>query len=128
MSGHSKWANIQHRKGAQDKKRGNYRFFCIIFTSMSYSMPVADFSSLSKTPLFLIAFCNREQNGLCFVGIEIQNTLRLAVIENIPDLAPAVHIRIGALHGFQRHLRKERQKLRNIIGDVPVGHVRQNHR
>ena len=22
MAGHSKWANIQHRKGAQDKKRG----------------------------------------------------------------------------------------------------------
>src|SRR5262245_35609779 len=23
MAGHSKWANIQYRKGAQDKKRGN---------------------------------------------------------------------------------------------------------
>ena len=23
MSGHSKWANIKHRKGAQDAKRGN---------------------------------------------------------------------------------------------------------
>ncbi len=22
MAGHSKWANIKHRKGAQDKKRG----------------------------------------------------------------------------------------------------------
>ena len=22
MAGHSKWANIQHRKGAQDAKRG----------------------------------------------------------------------------------------------------------
>ena len=24
MAGHSKWANIRHRKGAQDAKKGNY--------------------------------------------------------------------------------------------------------
>ena len=31
MAGHSKWANIKHRKGAQDAKRGN----CLLYTSPS---------------------------------------------------------------------------------------------
>lgn len=35
MAGHSKWANIQHRKGAQDKKRGK------IFTKLIRELTVA---------------------------------------------------------------------------------------
>ena len=35
MSGHSKWANIQHRKGAQDKKRAK------IFTKLIREITVA---------------------------------------------------------------------------------------
>ena len=35
MAGHSKWANIQHRKGAQDKKRGK------IFTKLIREVTVA---------------------------------------------------------------------------------------
>ncbi len=35
MAGHSKWANIKHRKGAQDKKRG------ILFSKMSRAITVA---------------------------------------------------------------------------------------
>lgn len=35
MAGHSKWANIQHRKGAQDKKRGN------LFTKLAKEITVA---------------------------------------------------------------------------------------
>ena len=35
MAGHSKWANIQHRKGAQDKKRGK------LFTKMIREITVA---------------------------------------------------------------------------------------
>lgn len=35
MSGHSKWANIQHRKGAQDAKRGN------LFTKLAKEITVA---------------------------------------------------------------------------------------
>ncbi len=35
MAGHSKWANIQHRKGAQDKKRGQ------IFSKLSKEITVA---------------------------------------------------------------------------------------
>ena len=35
MAGHSKWANIQHRKNAQDKKRGK------IFTKLIREIPVA---------------------------------------------------------------------------------------
>ncbi|MCT4552558.1 MAG: YebC/PmpR family DNA-binding transcriptional regulator [Alphaproteobacteria bacterium] len=35
MAGHSKWANIQHRKGAQDKKRGN------LFTKLAKEITIA---------------------------------------------------------------------------------------
>ncbi|MGI9292131.1 MAG: YebC/PmpR family DNA-binding transcriptional regulator, partial [Gammaproteobacteria bacterium] len=35
MAGHSKWANIQHRKGAQDKKRGK------LFTKLIRNIAVA---------------------------------------------------------------------------------------
>ena len=35
MAGHSKWANIQHRKGAQDKKRSN------LFSKLSREITVA---------------------------------------------------------------------------------------
>ena len=35
MAGHSKWANIQHRKGAQDKKRGK------LFTKLIREINVA---------------------------------------------------------------------------------------
>ena len=35
MAGHSKWANIQHRKGAQDKKRAN------LFTKIAREITVA---------------------------------------------------------------------------------------
>ena len=35
MAGHSKWANIKHRKGAQDAKRGK------VFTKLSKEITVA---------------------------------------------------------------------------------------
>jgi YebC/PmpR family DNA-binding regulatory protein len=35
MAGHSKWANIQHRKGAQDKKRGK------LFTKLAREVTIA---------------------------------------------------------------------------------------
>jgi len=35
MAGHSKWANIQHRKGRQDKKRGK------LFTKLAREITVA---------------------------------------------------------------------------------------
>ena len=35
MAGHSKWANIKHRKGAQDAKRGK------IFTKIAKEITVA---------------------------------------------------------------------------------------
>ncbi|HBN94464.1 MAG TPA: YebC/PmpR family DNA-binding transcriptional regulator, partial [Hyphomonas sp.] len=35
MAGHSKWANIQHRKGAQDKKRA------VLFARLSKEITIA---------------------------------------------------------------------------------------
>ena len=35
MAGHSKWANIKHRKGAQDKKRGK------VFTRIIKELTIA---------------------------------------------------------------------------------------
>lgn len=42
MAGHSKWANIQHRKGAQDKKRGKLFTKLIREITVAARMGVAD--------------------------------------------------------------------------------------
>ena len=52
MAGHSKWANIQHRKGAQDKKRGK------LFTKLIREIAVAakmGGSDLDSNPRFRLA-------------------------------------------------------------------------
>ena len=45
MAGHSKWANIQHRKGAQDKKRGKLFTKLIREVSIAARMGGSDISS-----------------------------------------------------------------------------------
>jgi YebC/PmpR family DNA-binding regulatory protein len=52
MAGHSKWANIQHRKGAQDKKRGK------LFTKLIREITIAarmGGSDLSSNPRLRLA-------------------------------------------------------------------------
>jgi YebC/PmpR family DNA-binding regulatory protein len=52
MAGHSKWANIQHRKGAQDKKRGK------LFTKLIREITVAarmDGSDINSNPRLRMA-------------------------------------------------------------------------
>ena len=44
MSGHSKWANIKHRKAAQDAKRGK------IFTKLIRELTVAGSSGCAMAP------------------------------------------------------------------------------
>ena len=49
MAGHSKWANIQHRKGAQDKKRGK------LFTKLIREITIAariGGGDISANPLY----------------------------------------------------------------------------
>ncbi len=45
MAGHSKWANIQHRKGAQDKKRGKLFTKLIREISVAAKMGGSDFDA-----------------------------------------------------------------------------------
>jgi YebC/PmpR family DNA-binding regulatory protein len=45
MAGHSKWANIQHRKGAQDKKRGKLFTKLIREITIAARMGGSDFAS-----------------------------------------------------------------------------------
>jgi len=45
MAGHSKWANIQHRKGAQDKKRGKLFTKLIREITVAARMGGSDFNS-----------------------------------------------------------------------------------
>ena len=47
MAGHSKWANIKHRKGAQDKKRG--KVFTKIIKEISVAVKEAG-SDLQSNP------------------------------------------------------------------------------
>ena len=61
MSGHSKWANIQHRKGAQDKKRGK------IFTKLIREITCAarlGGGDISANPRLRLAVDNALSNNM----------------------------------------------------------------
>ena len=47
MAGHSKWANIRHRKGAQDQKRG--KIFTKIIKEITISAQLAPAASILDT-------------------------------------------------------------------------------
>lgn len=63
MAGHSKWANIKHRKGKQDAKRGK------IFTKMARAITVAA----------------RAGGGEPEYNTELQNSIEKAKAENMPN-------------------------------------------
>jgi len=48
MAGHSKWANIQHRKGAQDAKRG--KLFTKLIREITVGTPLTAPSSVAPVP------------------------------------------------------------------------------
>jgi YebC/PmpR family DNA-binding regulatory protein len=60
MAGHSKWANIQHRKGAQDKKRGK------LFTKLIRNVTVAarDGADLESNPALRLAVDKAKAQSL----------------------------------------------------------------
>ncbi len=60
MAGHSKWANIKHRKGAQDKKRGN------LFTKLGKELTVAAKSGDNPdfNPALRLAISNAKSNSM----------------------------------------------------------------
>ncbi len=61
MAGHSKWANIQHRKGRQDKKRGK------LFTKLIREITVAariGGSDISSNPRLRAAVDNAKSQSM----------------------------------------------------------------
>jgi YebC/PmpR family DNA-binding regulatory protein len=60
MAGHSKWANIQHRKGAQDKKRGK------LFTKLIRNITVAarDGEDMESNPALRLAVDKAKAQSL----------------------------------------------------------------
>ena len=61
MAGHSKWANIRHRKGAQDKKRG--KTFTKIIKEITISARL-DGGEISSNPRLRKAVSNAKSNNL----------------------------------------------------------------
>ena len=61
MAGHSKWANIRHRKGAQDKKRG--KLFTKIIKEITISARLGG-SEISSNPRLRKAVYNAKSNNL----------------------------------------------------------------
>ena len=53
MAGHSKWANIKHRKGAQDKKRG--KLFSRLIREITAAVRVGGGGDLSANPRLRLA-------------------------------------------------------------------------
>ena len=67
MAGHSKWANIQHRKGAQDKKRGK------LFTKLIREITIAarmGGGELSANPRLRLAVDNAKSQSMPKDNIE----------------------------------------------------------
>jgi YebC/PmpR family DNA-binding regulatory protein len=60
MAGHSKWANIQHRKGAQDQKRG--RLFSKLIREITVAARMGGADALSNPRLRLALDRARAQN------------------------------------------------------------------
>ncbi|MDG1712483.1 MAG: YebC/PmpR family DNA-binding transcriptional regulator, partial [Woeseiaceae bacterium] len=61
MAGHSKWANIQHRKGAQDKKRGK------LFTKLIREITIAaklGGSDLNSNPRLRLAIDKAKSQSM----------------------------------------------------------------
>ena len=61
MAGHSKWANIRHRKGAQDKKRG--KIFTKIIKEITISARLGG-GEISSNPRLRKAVSNAKSNNL----------------------------------------------------------------
>ena len=67
MAGHSKWANIRHRKGAQDKKRSK------IFTKLIKEITIASRlggGEISSNPRLRKAVSNAKSSNLPLDKIE----------------------------------------------------------
>ena len=61
MAGHSKWANIRHRKGAQDQKRG--KIFTKIIKEITISARLAG-GDASSNPRLRKAISNAKSNNM----------------------------------------------------------------
>ena len=61
MAGHSKWANIRHRKGAQDKKRA--KVFTKIIKEITISARIGG-GEISANPRLRKAISNAKSNNL----------------------------------------------------------------
>ena len=61
MAGHSKWANIRHRKGAQDKKRG--KVFTKIIKEITISSRIGG-GDISANPRLRKAVSNAKSNNM----------------------------------------------------------------
>jgi Uncharacterized conserved protein len=61
MAGHSKWANIRHRKGAQDQKRG--KIFTKIIKEITISARLAG-GDPNANPRLRKAISNAKSNNM----------------------------------------------------------------
>ena len=61
MAGHSKWANIRHRKGAQDQKRG--KIFTKIIKEITISSRIAG-GDIAANPRLRKAVTNAKSNNM----------------------------------------------------------------
>ena len=67
MAGHSKWANIKHRKGAQDQKRG--KIFTKLIKEITIASRIAG-GDLDSNPRLRKAVSNAKSNNVPAGNIE----------------------------------------------------------
>ena len=80
MAGHSKWANIRHRKGAQDKKRAK------VFTKLIREITIASRlggGDLESNPRLRKAVNNAKSNNMPFEKIDRAIKKGTGVLEGV---------------------------------------------
>jgi len=67
MAGHSKWANIQHRKGAQDAKRG--KLFTKLIREITVSALREWMAELGKRAHVAVSFLGKYKTALQILAL-----------------------------------------------------------
>ena len=103
MAGHSKWANIQHRKGRQDEKRG------AAFSKIAKEITVAakmGGGDVNFNPRLRVAVDKAKGiNNDCPMDAKNSNAASATPTSTMPSVSGTKNTEVSAQHGFVKRWR-----------------------
>ena len=119
MAGHSKWANIQHRKGAQDKKRG--KLFSKLNREIMVAAKMGDPDPASNPRLRLEAMVRYSQGNTVASDAALRELVDSHGVDEALDIA-IVHVwrrdRTAAFDWLNRMNDPESYKVADIRSNI----------